>query len=69
MDNFEIFVKIVEMICKIVSAVNTGGRFFFFLRKECKDHTINENVDETKSTSPAATGEVDTLHEQLIFIT
>lgn len=63
MDNLEILVKIVEMIYKIVSVVNTGGRFVFFLRKECEKHTLNENVDETKSTSPAGTEEVDTLHE------
>lgn len=59
MSEFDIFIKIVEMICKIVSAINTGGRFFFFLRKECKKHTIDENEDETKTTSPVAAGEAD----------
>ena len=32
MEYFEVFIKIVEVICKIVSAINTGGRFIFYQR-------------------------------------
>lgn len=64
MSGLDIFIKIVEMIYKIVSAINTGGRFFFFLRKECKKYTIDENEDEAKTTSPVAAGEAEAhLHE------
>ena len=53
-----------QMIYKIISAINTGGRFFFFLRKECKKYTIDENEDEAKTTSPVAAGEAEAhLHE------
>ena len=63
MSGLDIFIKIVEMICKIVSAINTGGRFFF-LRKECKKYTIDENEDEAKTASPVAAGEAEAhLHE------
>lgn len=61
--NFEHCTK-EERIYKIVSAINTGGRFFFFLRKECKKYTIDENEDEAKTTSPVAAGEAEAhLHE------
>ncbi|WP_270368503.1 hypothetical protein [Eubacterium ramulus] len=63
MEYFEVFIKIVEVICKIVSAINTGGRFIFYIRKERSKCINDENVDKTKSTSPAATGEADALHE------